>query len=537
MTDDGTQTIYALSDVFNEAGLPDVTYIPPAEAKQLKGSLATSGKHVTLVGPSGSGKSTVANRALTELEYDSTQVYSLSGRSHVGASTILEVLGKEFGVAPDLAEVNDWLTLYRLIMIDDVHHLSVGARTQLASFLKLWHEQGIRFFMIGIAKTSEAILGQDPELAIRNDTWHLGGQSEDFLRALLAKGENALNVHFSDEGKDTAVRAAQGSPSIFQAICRIASVEAEVLKTQPSGQEVEVEVDLPLIRDAVVKQYDGRYLTKIVSLARGRRQARSVHDTHYAIVDNVAKSGKLQISQDELYHKVVGSQEARKKSGIRNSFYRAMKSLPKVIEENELSDILIFENGTLTIDDPVFRFYLDHLDFSRVRSQVNIRRVGYEYDVAVSFAGPDRTVVETLVRELESQGLEVFYDFDEQAMLWGKDLRKELGRVYGEDAQFMIICLSDDYPERDWSVFEFEVGKSAAGKRTEDYLLPLIVGDARPSIVGLPSTVGHLNLADRSATDVAQLVQEKLASLPPMRATEATVEEPADAEASKTEAH
>lgn len=502
-----------LSDVFNEAGVPDVTYVPPAESKQLRGSLVTSGKHVTLVGPSGSGKSTVAERALNDLGLTSSQVFSLTGRSHIGASTILEVLGKEFGVAPDLDAITEWLKLYKIIMIDDVHHLSFGARTQLATYLKLWHEQGIRFFMIGIAKTSEAILGQDPELAIRNDTWHLSTQSDDFLREILVKGEAALNVKFTVEGASVAVRAAQGSPSIFQAICRIAAVEAEVLETQTSM--IQVDVELPLIRDAVVRQYDGRYLTKIVSLARGRRQARSVHDTYYAIVENVARSGKSQISQDELYHKVVGSDAARTKSGLRNSFYRAMKNLPQVIEENHLSDILIFENGTLTIDDPVFRFYLDHLDFSRVRSQVNVRRIGYEYDVAVSFAGNDRTIVEALVRELEAHGLEVFYDFDEQAMLWGKDLRKELGRVYGEDAQFMVICLSDHYPERDWSIFEFEIGKSAAGKRTEDYLLPLIVGDALPSIVGLPASVGHLNLSTRSIQEVAKLLQEKIAVVPP----------------------
>ena len=177
-----------------------------------------------------------------------------------------------------------------------------------------------------------------------------------------------------------------------------------------------------------------------------------------------------------------------------------------MIDENGLSDILIYENGTLSIDDPVFRFYLDHLEFSRVRSQVNIRRVGYEYDVAVSFAGPDRTVVESLVDALKARGLEVFYDFDQQAALWGKDLKKELAKVYSQDAQFMVVCLSDHYPERDWPNFEFEVGKEAAGKRTEDYLLPLIVGATRPAIVGLPDTVGHLSLADRSVDEVADLM-------------------------------
>jgi hypothetical protein len=506
---------FKLGEVFNEAGLPEVTYVSPSEAQQLKGSLATSGKHVTLVGPSGSGKSTVANRSLASLGLTSQQIHTITGRNHVGATTILEVFGAEFEVAPNLDEILPWLKIYEVVVIDDVHHLSVSARDQLAGYLKVWHELGIRLFLIGIAKTSEAILGQDPELAIRNDTWHLERQSDSFMEELLTKGEAALNIKFDAKSRATAIAAAQGSPSIFQAICRIAAVEADVFQTAETPKMISL--DLPLIRNAVVRQYDGRYLTKIVSLARGRRQARSVHDTYYSIVEQVAKSSKQQISQDELYHKVVGSADARNKSGLRNSFYRAMKSLPKVIEENKLSDILIFENGTLSIDDPVFRFYLDHLDFSRVRSQVNIRRLGFEYDVAVSFAGPDRAVVSELVTELQERGLEVFYDFDEQAILWGKDLRQELARVYSQDAQFMVVCLSDAYPERDWTKFEFEIGKGAASKRTEDYLLPLIVGDTAPAILGLPDTVGHLSLANRSVQEVANVLQEKLATLPTPR--------------------
>lgn len=504
---------HKLHEVFNEAGLPDITYVAPAEAQQLKGSLATPGKHVTLVGPSGCGKSTVASRVLESLNLDANKVHGFSGRSYSQTTSILEILGAEFDVAPTLDEIEPWLKAFDIVMIDDVHHLKLEARTELASHLKLWHEQGIRFFMIGIAKTSEAILGEDPELAIRNDAWNIGKQSREFLDRVTTKGEEALNVRFTDAGRQLAIEAAQGSPSILQAICRITCVQADVFE-EVEGQEIMINVDLPLIRTAVVRQYDGRYLNKVISLARGRRQARSVHDTYFRIIEQVAASGKDQISRDELYHKIVGSKDARQKSQVRNSFYRALKNLPMVIEENGLSDILIYENGTLTIDDPVFRFYLDHLDFSRVRSQVNVRRLGYEFDVAVSFAGPDRTIVVRLVEALKERGLEVFYDFDQQALLWGKNLREELGKVYGQEAQFMIVCLSEDYPERDWTNFELEIGRQAASKRTEDYLLPLIVGASRPAIIGLPDTVGHLSLADRSVEEIADLVLEKFQALP-----------------------
>ncbi len=228
----------------------------------------------------------------------------------------------------------------------------------------------------------------------------------------------------------------------------------------------------------------------------------------------MAKSDKDQITKDELYHRIVGAvPDADQKRRVSSSFYRSMGSLGAVIEEHKLADILIYENGTLTIDDPVFRFYLNHLDFSKVRSQVNIRRAGYEYDVAVSFAGSDRPKVVEVVEALKARGLEVFYDFDQQAALWGRDLRQTLAKVYGQDAQFMLVCLSADYPERDWPTFEFEVGKGAAGKRTDTYLLPLLVSDA-PHMVGLPATVGHIDLRKYSASEVADLVQEKILQAP-----------------------
>ena len=155
-----------------------------------------------------------------------------------------------------------------------------------------------------------------------------------------------------------------------------------------------------------------------------------------------------------------------------------MDSLQKTIEERGLDDILIFESDTLSIDDPLFRFYLDHVDFDRVRSLVKIRKDEYEYDVAVSFAGEDRTHVSALVKALESRGVEVFYDFNESARLWGKDLELELAQIYAQEARYMVICLSASYPVKDWTRFELEIGKRASKKRPNEYLLPLQIGRA-----------------------------------------------------------
>jgi GTPase SAR1 family protein len=494
---------YALDAVFNEAQIPTVTYIAPGEAKQLRASLKTRGKHVTLVGASGSGKSTVAKKLLAELFPRNGELHEFSGRSYPDDRSFLSILGKEFAEEPSSSALAPWLKSFSAIVVDDVHHLTYDARHELAKMMKLWHEHGIKFFIIGIARSSDEILGTDTELAIRNDVHTLGAQNEEFLAQVLQKGETALNISFSEQFATSAVLAAKGLPAIFQAICRIACVEADVDVTCVDHRTIDTQ--LAAIGKSVVKMFDPRYFLRLVGLAQGRRHARAVHGTFFEIVDALARSAKSQISKAELYRKIVGSiVDADVKRRKSTSFYRAMDSLQKAIEERNLSDILIFESDTLTIDDPVFRFYLDHVDFDRVRSLVKIRGDEYEYDIAVSFAGEDRAVIQTLVKEMEQRGIEVFYDFNETARLWGKDLEVELAQIYAQEARYMVVCLSPSYPIKDWTRFELEIGQRAAGKRASDYILPLRIGQFNSQVVGLRATLGYQTLA--SEEDVERIV-------------------------------
>jgi hypothetical protein len=257
--------------------------------------------------------------------------------------------------------------------------------------------------------------------------------------------------------------------------------------------------------------FDPKYFLRLVGLAQGRRQARAVHDTFFEIVDALGRSSKTQISKPELYQKIVGSvQDPELKKRKSTSFYRAMDSLQKTIEERKLDDILIFESDTLSIDDPLFRFYLDHVDFDRIRSLVKIRKDEYEYDVAVSFAGEDRTQVSLLVSALEARGVEVFYDFNESARLWGKDLENELARIYAQEARFMVLCLSKAYPVKDWTRFELDIGGRAAKKRPSEYLLPLRLSADLDPIVGLKNTIGYQTMSTQGDVDrIAELLLAK----------------------------
>jgi hypothetical protein len=54
----------------------------------------------------------------------------------------------------------------------------------------------------------------------------------------------------------------------------------------------------------------------------------------------------------------------------------------------------------------------------------------YLYEIALSFAGEDRGLVEGIATRLRRRRVKVFYDGFERALLWGKDLYQHLFDVY-----------------------------------------------------------------------------------------------------------
>lgn len=67
---------------------------------------------------------------------------------------------------------------------------------------------------------------------------------------------------------------------------------------------------------------------------------------------------------------------------------------------------------------------------------------GSDYDVALSFAGEDRTHAQSLADALRQRYIRVFYDEYEKAALWGKDLYAHLSDVYQNRARYCVILIS-----------------------------------------------------------------------------------------------
>jgi hypothetical protein len=73
------------------------------------------------------------------------------------------------------------------------------------------------------------------------------------------------------------------------------------------------------------------------------------------------------------------------------------------------------------------------------------------YDVVFSFAGENRDYVEKVADCVKSKGVRVFYDRDEEANLWGKNLAEHFDLVYRVSGRYCVIFLSKHYAEKLWS--------------------------------------------------------------------------------------
>jgi hypothetical protein len=296
----------------------------------------------------------------------------------------------------------------------------------------------------------------------------------------------------------------------MQVICKTCCVEARVTGTV-EGDANQIDLKLSNLRESVLRIFHGKYMDKVVGLAKGKQQARSVHNTYFDIVARIASDSSSEIPIESLYKSIVTViPDAKQRARKATSFYNCLNNLSDVISEKGLDDTIFHSKGGkyISIEDPTFRFYLNLLDLSDVRARIDLRVDEYPYDVAVSFAGDIRPIVQEFVRALQQRGLNVFYDFDQQAQLWGKNLRTKLAEVYAGEALYMVVFLSKAYPERDWPDFELAVGKEAAQKRPDEYLLPLVIDDVK--VVGVRSSIGSVNLNDIGIEKAADILAEKI---------------------------
>ena len=144
-----------------------------------------------------------------------------------------------------------------------------------------------------------------------------------------------------------------------------------------------------------------------------------------------------------------------------------------------------------------------------------------KYDVALSFAGEDRQHAKALADLLKAGGYCFFYDENELAQLWGKNLYDYLSSVYKDRARYCVMFLSQHYERKLWTNHERQMAQARAFQENREYILPVRLDDTE--IPGIPPTVGYLDLRSMTIEEVYEALVMKLSgTIPKTAATDRT---------------
>lgn len=131
-----------------------------------------------------------------------------------------------------------------------------------------------------------------------------------------------------------------------------------------------------------------------------------------------------------------------------------------------------------------------------------------DYDIAVSFAGEDRSIVEEFASSLNQKGVRIFYDKFERANLWGKDLYQHLQNIYRDKARYCIIFVSKHYKEKSWTRHELQQAQARSFSDLSEYILPVRLDDT--DLPGLNPTIGYIDLRQVTLNELIELTLEKI---------------------------
>lgn len=132
----------------------------------------------------------------------------------------------------------------------------------------------------------------------------------------------------------------------------------------------------------------------------------------------------------------------------------------------------------------------------------------FDFDVALSFAGEDRELVNEVNNVLKEKGVRTFLDSDYRSEAWGEDLVEYFDGVYRKRSHFAMLFVSRHYAEKMWPKHERRSALARAIEERGAYILPVRIDDAQ--VDGLRPTIGYIDLRRIGIEALVRAFVEKL---------------------------
>ncbi len=483
-------TVY-LEDVFKTSGIPTHTFVKPPEYNKLIVALRTKGRGLVVEGPSGIGKTTCIAKAIEELAEQQKAVLLLSARKVDDLQYIeaLPELGQDLGI----------------VIIDDFHRLTEKAKKSLADFMKVLADEereDAKVILIGINKAGNTLVSFSEDLNNRIDTVKFELNPDDKITELISKGENALNVQI--EAKKDIVTEARGSFHITQMLCKEACLYSDILDRSIDPSIVSVSLDV--VKDVVLTELDRTFYTPAKNFSTGTKLRREGRAPYLNMLKWLSESEDWTVQMDNImvkYPEIRGSISQVVEKGYLINLIDGNSNIQRVVHYDSKSKIL-------SIEDPKFLFYIRNIHWNRFSKKIGFYgdRFSTRYDFALSFAGRDRAIAESIFECLTESEIQVFYDDNESHRILAENIEEYLGPIYESEAKFVIALISSEYPKRVWTNFESDKFKHRFGEKA---VIPIWFSDTSPSQFDVTRKVGGISYdLNGSMADQCAKICEKL---------------------------
>ncbi|MBA7658053.1 hypothetical protein ES703_66001 [subsurface metagenome] len=181
------------------------------------------------------------------------------------------------------------------------------------------------------------------------------------------------------------------------------------------------------------------------------------------------------------------------------------------IEENISEFVINLYFSPFNTELTDFRHYASRVEIAQddeILGKIEIFELIYEFDLALSFAGENREIVEQVAKILDNRRIKVFYDEFYKAKLLGTDLAVKFKEIYGEKSKYVVVFVSEHYEKKLWSNYEFEIARKAIQSRGIDYILPIRLDDT--ILYGLKETIAYIDMNKEGVEKTVDILCEKL---------------------------
>ena len=503
----------SLSEVFQTVGLPKYTYVKPSHFGEVRSDIEQPGKHLLIEGPSGIGKSCVVYKVFEDLGWIAGNQFNVKSCRESDAFQV---------ISDFLASAMVGKAGIKALFADDFHILTEEERTEIGSRLKVLSDRSFeqadtpKLILVGIPAAGSSILKKSQDLGPRLGTYRIQAADDREIGKLIDEGEQELNILIED--RETLLSESAGNFWLAQYICNKVCAVANVHQTQA---QIEVlPFDLKHIRQRLMSELSNRFMPIATTFSKGKKWRPGGNKPYLEVILAIAKLPDLVLPFDSILSVV----HERRRPGIRTIKPRIKEVIYNPGKDIDLRSQIAFEGNYFSIEDPLFRYFLTNLAEDDLYSELGTKKdlvdssQVYTYDVVFSFAGEARRVVECVNILLKAEDIVTFYDFDQQAFLLAENLEEVLASVYAESCRYYLVFIDGNYVKKIWTQFERDV---LTHSRRARHIIPVILDpDAKGRIVGIPSTIGMVDLSAEWAAiaagkeinvEIRTAIQNKLA--------------------------